>query len=53
MRFGPFLGLSILLLFLWIGGLLMLHTSRASIHLLLLFAVNSFMIHLFATARTA
>lgn len=53
MRFGPFLGLALLLMVLWAGGFLMFHVASALIHLLLLFAVVSFVIHLFTGARTA
>ncbi|MGA2743941.1 MAG: lmo0937 family membrane protein [Candidatus Sulfotelmatobacter sp.] len=53
MRFGPFLMISLLLLILWAGGFLMFHVASALIHLLLLFAVISFVLHLFTGARTA
>ncbi len=53
MRFGPFLGLALLLLVLWVGGFLMFHVAGALIHLLLLFALVSFVIHLFTGTRTA
>jgi Family of unknown function (DUF5670) len=53
MRFGPFLGLAILLLVLWAGGFLMFHVAGALIHLLLLLAVISLVVHLFSGRRTA
>ena len=53
MRFGPFLGLAILLIVLWAGGFLVFHAAGALIHLLLLFAVISIVVHLFSGARTA
>jgi hypothetical protein len=53
MRFGPFLGISLLLLILWAGGFLMFHVASGLIHLLLLFAVISFVAHLFMGSRTA
>ena len=46
MRFGPFLVISLLLLILWAGGFLMFHVASGLIHLLLLFAVISFVAHL-------
>jgi Family of unknown function (DUF5670) len=53
MRFGPFLGLAILLLILWVGGFLMFHVAGGLIHLLLLFAIVAIVVHLFTGARTA
>jgi Family of unknown function (DUF5670) len=53
MRFGPFLLVAIVLLFLWAGGFLMFHVAGALIHLLLLLAVISLVVHLFTGARTA
>jgi hypothetical protein len=53
MRFGPFLLIAFLLLFLWLGGFLMFHVATGLIHLLLLLAVISFVIHLVMGARTA
>jgi len=46
MRFGPFLVIALLLLILWAGGFLMFHVAGGLIHLLLLFAVISFVAHL-------
>jgi hypothetical protein len=51
MRFGPFMGIAILLLVLWIFGFLMFHVASGLIHLLLLFAVISLLIHLFSGSR--
>jgi Family of unknown function (DUF5670) len=53
MRFGPFLGIAILLAILWACGFLMFHVASGLIHLLLLFAVISLVIHLFSGARAA
>jgi hypothetical protein len=53
MRFGPFLMIALLLLILWAGGFLMFHVASGLIHLLLLFAVISFVAHLFTGTRTA
>lgn len=53
MRFGPFLVIALLLLILWAGGFLMFHVASGLIHLLLLFAVISFVVHLFMGASTA
>lgn len=51
MRFGPFMGIAILLFVLWICGFLMFHIASGLIHLLLLFAVISLLIHLFSGSR--
>jgi hypothetical protein len=53
MRFGPFLVIALLLLLLWAGGFLMFHVASGLIHLLLLFAVVSFVVHLVTGSRTA
>jgi len=53
MRFGPFLVVALLLLILWAGGFLMFHVASGLIHLLLLFAVVSFVAHLVMGSRTA
>jgi hypothetical protein len=53
MRFGPFLLITILLIFLWIGGFLMFHVAGALLHLVLLFALISLVVHLFSGKRTA
>jgi hypothetical protein len=53
MRFGPFLLIAFLLLILWAGGFLMFHVAGGLIHLLLLLAVISLVVHLFTGTRTA
>jgi len=53
MRFGPFMVIALLLLLLWAGGFLMFHVASGLIHLLLLFAVVSFVVHLVTASRTA
>ncbi len=52
MRFGPFLGLAVLLLILWAAGFLMFHVAGGLIHLLLLFAIIAVVVHLFTGTRT-
>ncbi len=52
MRFGPFLGLAILLLIAWAAGFLMFHVAGGLIHLLLLLAVISLVVHFFTGTRT-
>jgi hypothetical protein len=47
MRISAFLALFIALLLLWAGGFLVYHVTSFLIHLLLLFAVISLVIHLF------
>ena len=51
MRFGPFLGIALLLFIMWIFGFFMFHIASVLFHLLLLFAVISLIIHLFTGAR--
>lgn len=53
MRFGIFLILAILLFIAWIGAFVAFHVAGALIHLLLLFAIISLIIHLFTGRRTA
>ncbi|HXA56884.1 MAG TPA: DUF5670 family protein [Candidatus Acidoferrum sp.] len=53
MRFGPFLLITILLMILWISGFLMFHVAGAVLHLVLLFALISLVVHLFSGKRTA
>ena len=53
MRFGPFLGLAILLVVLWAGGFVVFHIAGFLIHLLLIFAVISVIIHLFSGGARA
>jgi Family of unknown function (DUF5670) len=50
MRFGPFLGLAMLLVVLWAGGFLFFHVAGFLIHLLLIFAVISLIVHLFTSS---
>jgi hypothetical protein len=47
------IGIAILLLVLWAGGFLMFHTAGFLIHILLILAVISFIIHFIAGRRTA
>jgi hypothetical protein len=53
MRFGPFMVIAFLLLLMWAGGFLLFHVASGLIHLLLLFAVISFVAHLLTGTRTA
>ena len=54
MRFGPFLGLALLLLILWVGGFVVFHVASGLIHILLLFAIISVVVHFFTgSTRTA
>jgi hypothetical protein len=53
MRFGPFLVIAMLLLVIWAGGFLMFHIASGLIHLLLLFAVISFVAHLIMGPKAA
>jgi hypothetical protein len=53
MRFGPFLIVALLLFVLWIGGFLVFHVAGALIHLLLLIAIISLVLHLFTSAKAA
>lgn len=53
MRFGFFLIIAILLFIAWIGAFVAFHVAGALIHLLLLFALISLIIHLFTGRRTA
>ena len=53
MRLGPFLLIALLLLIMWAGGFLMFHVASGLIHVLLLFAVISFVVHLVSGTRTA
>jgi hypothetical protein len=54
MRFGPFLGLALLLLILWVGGFVFFHVASGLIHILLLFAIISVVVHFFTGGtRTA
>ncbi len=51
MKFGPFMALAVVFLLLWMGGFLVFHIASGLIHLLLLFAVISLLIHLFSGSR--
>jgi hypothetical protein len=53
MRFGPFMVIAFILLLMWVGGFVFFHVASGLIHLLLLFAVISFVVHLFSGTRTA
>ena len=53
MRFGPFLGLAILLVILWAGGFVFFHVAGFLIHVLLILAVISLLVHFFTGTRTA
>jgi hypothetical protein len=52
MRF-VFLGLALVLFFIWIGAFVVFHIAAALIHLLLILAVIFLVIHLFSGRRTA
>jgi hypothetical protein len=52
MRSFFWLTLAILLVFAWIGSFVMYHVAGFLIHLLLIFAVISLLIHLFTGKRT-
>jgi hypothetical protein len=47
MRLGPFLFVGIFLLLIWIVAFAIFHVAEALIHLLVLFAVISFILHHF------
>ena len=51
--FGPFMVIAFLLLLMWAGGFLLFHVASGLIHLLLLFAVISFVVHLLPGTKTA
>jgi hypothetical protein len=53
MRFGPFLVIAAVLMFLWFSGFLMFHIAGALLHLVLLLAVISLIVHLFTGRRQA
>jgi hypothetical protein len=48
-----YLIIALILLLLWGGGFLMFHVAGGLIHILLLFAVISFLVHFITGARTA
>jgi hypothetical protein len=51
--FGPFMVIAFLLLLMWAGGFLLFHVASGLIHLLLVFAVISFVVHLLTGTKTA
>ena len=51
MRGFVWLAIAVLLLFAWIGSFIMYHVAGFLIHLLLLFALISLLIHLFTGKR--
>lgn len=51
MRFGPFLVIALLLFIAWIGGFLVFHIAGALIHLVLLIALVSLILHFFTSSR--
>jgi hypothetical protein len=53
MRFGPFLLIALLLMVLWAGGFVFFHVAGFLIHLLLIFAVISLILHFVTGARAA
>jgi uncharacterized protein DUF5670 len=48
-----FMVIAFLLLLMWAGGFLLFHVASGLIHLLLLFAVISFVVHFITGTRTA
>jgi uncharacterized protein DUF5670 len=48
-----YLILALILLVMWAGGFMMFHVAGGLIHLLLLFAVISVLVHFLTGARTA
>ena len=52
-QFGPFMVIALLLLVLWAGGFLIFQVASGLIHILLVLAVISFLVHLFTETRTA
>jgi hypothetical protein len=50
-RYGMFLILAIVLLLMWIGGFVMFKSAGLLIHILLIFAVISLVIHLVSPRR--
>lgn len=51
MRFAPFLIIAFLLFIAWIVAFLFFHVAGFLIHLLLIFAIISFVVHLFTGPR--
>jgi len=52
MRGFVWLGIAVLLVFAWIGSFVMYHVAGLLIHLLLIFALISLVIHLFTGGRS-
>jgi len=52
MRGFVWLGIAVLLVFAWIGSFVMYHVAGFLIHLLLIFALISLVIHLFTGGRS-
>ncbi len=52
MRGFVWLGIAVLLIFAWIGSFVMYHVAGLLIHLLLIFALISLVIHLFTGGRS-
>jgi hypothetical protein len=51
MRFGPFLGLAILLAFVWFAAFLMFHVAAALLDLVLVLALASLITHFLMSLR--
>jgi len=47
MRLGPFLFVGVFLLIIWVAGFVIFHVASILFHLFILFAVISFVMHLF------
>jgi hypothetical protein len=52
MRFGIFLLLAIVLVFVWVGAFVMFHVAGALIHVLLVFALVFLVIHLIRGSKS-
>lgn len=52
MRGFVWLGIAVLLIFAWIGSFIMYHVAGFLIHLLLIFALISLVIHVFSGGRS-
>jgi len=52
MRGFIWLGIAVLLIFAWIGSFIMYHVAGFLIHLLLIFALISLVIHVFSGGRS-
>lgn len=53
MRFGPFLAIALILIVVWICAFVLFHVASVLIHLLLLFALIAFVIHLVSGSKRA